>query len=379
VDVFSENWLRRRRGVGAVAAVAVMIAAAGCGSSSSGSSSSSSASSAAASSTTGGGSSGSSTTAASSSAGGKKVTVGYILAAPVSALEAIGNGIKKESAKLGMNFTEVSADFNPDQQLAAMQALEAKGVNVIISAPLDPSAFFSAAQKAQSKGIHVLTYNDPGKGISYAVTNPDTQEATDIVGTMAKQLKSEGKPCDIGIIEGQPTTPPLERRNVGFEAGAKANDCTVLATQVVTQTTPAEGSSTASTWKARFGSKMTGIAVVNDDVALGVLPARTGTFSPLVVSMNGEPAAVSAVKNGSMFADGGLENAVMGLSLAQVSYDLANGKKVPAVAVSPYFPVTKATAAQFNKTYADATVLAASGGTTSFATSGGQTTLKYQP
>jgi ABC-type sugar transport system substrate-binding protein len=328
------------------------------------------------------GSQGSAAPAASggSASGGKTISVGYLLAAPVSALEAIGDGIKKESATLGMNYQQISANFSADQQVAGMQALEAKHVDVIISAPLVPASFFQAAQTASSQGIHVLTYNKAGPGVTYAVTNPDTQEAGNIVGVLAKHLRSEGKQCNIGIIQGQPTAPPLLARNTGFDAGAKAANCHVLASQVATQTTAGLGSSIANSWKTRFGSQMTGIVVINDDVALGVLPVRGGQFSPEVVSLNGEPAAVAAVKNGSMYADAGLENAVMGESLAVVAQKVATGQSVPAAAESPYFLITKDTADKFNQTYADATVLGASApGKVSFSQASGKTILNYAP
>ncbi|HEY3752089.1 MAG TPA: substrate-binding domain-containing protein [Pseudonocardiaceae bacterium] len=357
------NWTRR---LGATAAVLVAFLLAAACASSSGSSGSS-----------GSGGSPASGGAASS---GKQISVGYLLAAPVSALEAIGKGIQKESAALGMNFQQISANFSADQQVAGMQALEAKHVDVIISAPLVPASFFQAAQTASGMGIHVLTYNKAGPGVSYAVTNPDTAEANSIVGTLAKHLRSENKPCNIGIIEGQPTAPPLLARNTGFTAGAKAANCNVLATQVATTTTASQGSSIANSWKTRFGSQMTGIVVINDDVALGVLPVRGGQFSPEVVSLNGEPAAVAAVQNGSMYADAGLENAVMGESLALIAQKVATGQSIPATAESPYFLITKDTADQFNQTYADATVLgAAKPGTVSFSQSGGKTILNYAP
>jgi ABC-type sugar transport system substrate-binding protein len=325
-------------------------------------------------------SSGNSGGTGSAAGGGKQISVGYLLAAPVSALEAIGKGIQKESGALGMSYQQISANFSADQQVAGMQALEAKHVDVIISAPLVPASFFQSAQTASGMGIHVLTYNKAGPGVSYAVTNPDTAEANSIVGVLAKHLQSENKPCSIGIIDGQPTAPPLLARNTGFTAGAKAAGCTVLATQVATTTTASQGSSIANSWKTRFGSQMTGIVVINDDVALGVLPVRGGQFSPEVVSLNGEPAAVDAVRNGSMYADAGLENAVMGESLAIIAQKVVQGKPIPATAESPYFLITKDTADKFNQTYADATVLnAAKPGTVSFSQSGGKTILNYAP
>lgn len=360
----SSNGVSASRKLGGIAAAVVAISVvAACGSSGGSSNSASSPTA--------------STSASAASAA--KITVGYVLAAPVAALEAIGSGVKKEAAALGMNFIEESADFSADQQIAAMQALEAKHVNVIISAPLVPASFFQAAINAHKQGIYVLTYNKAGSGVSYAVTNPDTQEATSIVGVLASHLKSEGKPCDIGIIEGQPTAPPLEARDIGFTAGAKASGCTVLATQVATTTTAQEGATIADAWKTRFGSQMTGVVVINDDVALGVLPVRGGQFSPAVVSLNGEPAAIQAVQNGSLYADGGLENAIMGMSLAIVAHDLVTKQPAPSLASSPYYLLTKQTVGTFLKTYADSTVLAAPLGKISFVQQGGKTVVTYKP
>jgi ABC-type sugar transport system substrate-binding protein len=355
----SSNRVSASRTIGGIAAAVVtMTVVAACGSSSGGSSDTAS-----------------STSGSANSSG--KITVGYVLAAPVAALEAIGSGVKKEAAALGMNFIEESADFSADQQISAMQALEAKHVNAIISAPLVPASFFQAATNAHKQGIYVLTYNKAGSGVSYAVTNPDTQESTSIVGVLASHLKSEGKPCDIGIIEGQPTAPPLEARDIGFTAGAKASGCTVLASQVATTTTAQEGATIADAWKTKYGSQMTGIVVINDDVALGVLPVRGGQFSPAVVSLNGEPAAIQAVQNGSLYADGGLENAIMGMSLAIAAHDLITKQPVPSLVSSPYYLLTKSTVGNFLKTYADANVLAAPLGKVSFTRQSGQTVVTY--
>jgi ribose transport system substrate-binding protein len=364
------------RTLGSIAAVVVATSVVAACSSSSSSSSSTSSGSTSATSSPAASSSGSASGDASTTG---QITVGYVLAAPVSALEAIGNGVQKEAKALGMNYVEESADFSADQQVSAMQALEAKHVNVIISAPLVPASFFQAAQASQKMGIPVLTYNKAGSGVSYAVVNPDTQESTSIVGVLASHLKSEGKPCDIGIIEGQPTAPPLEARDTGFAAGAKASGCTVLSSQVATTTTAQEGATIADGWKTEFGSRMTGIVVINDDVALGVLPVRGGSFSPAVVSLNGEPAAIQAVQNGSLYADGGLENAIMGMSLAIVAHDLATKQPAPTLAESPYFLLTKSTVAGFLKTDADSTVLAAPLGKIAFAEQGGQKVVQYTP
>lgn len=288
---------------------------------------------------------------------GKQIVVGYILTAPVEALQAIGSGLKIGAKKYNMKVVEESANFSPDTQISAMQALEAKGVDVIITAPLVPETFFAAAQVAKSKGIKVLTYDRAGPGVTLAMTNPDQQEASAMVQKLAKELKDEGKPCALGIVDGQPTAGPLKARNAGFAEGAKAAGCQVLSTQVATQTTTTQGATIANAWKTSFGSKMTGIVSANDEIALGVLNARGGDFNPLVIGLNGQTAAVAAVANGSLWADAGLENAVMGEGLAYAAYQSATGHSVPPEVSSPYYEITKDNAAAFTRQFADSTIL----------------------
>lgn len=314
-----------------------------------------------------------------SGSSGKQIVVGYILTAPVEALEAIGAGIKIGAKRYNMKVVQESANFSSDTQISAMQALEAKGVDLIITAPLVPETFFAAAQVAKNKGIKVLTYDRAGPGVTLAVTNPDQEEASLMVQKLAGGLKSEGKPCALGIVDGQPTAGPLKARNAGFAQGAKAAGCQVLSTQVATQTTTTQGATIANAWKTSFGAKMTGIVSANDEIALGALNARGGAFNPLVIGFNGQPAAVAAVGNGSLWADAGLANAVMGEGLAYAAYQSATGHKVPPEVSSPYFIVTKDTVAKFNEQYADSTIQKLPPLTISFtpSTSGGVPTLSF--
>jgi ABC-type sugar transport system substrate-binding protein len=308
---------------------------------------------------------------------GKQIVVGYILTAPVEALEAIGAGLKIGAKKYNMKIIEESANFSSDTQISAMQALEAKNVDVIITAPLVPNTFFAAAQVAKNKGIKVMTYDRAGPGVTLAVTNPDEQEAASMVGQLAKELKTEGKPCELGIINGQPTAGPLKARDDGFAAGAKTAGCHVLATQVATQTTTTEGATIANAWKTTYGSKMTGIVSANDEIALGALNSRKGGFNPLIIGFNGESAAVKAVANGSLWADAGLENAVMGEGLAYGAYQAATGHAVPPAVSSPYYVITKDTAATFTQQYADSTIEKLPPLNISFGNAGGQPSLEF--
>src|SRR4051812_8217093 len=244
------------------------------------------------------------------------VTTGFIppvIANP--AIKALNDGIALKAKALGMNFETIGGQYSPQAQIVAMNAAIQKKVNMILIWPLDPKGIQPSFAKAKAAGIPILAIWSPGvPGIAANFQYNDASAIEDIAKQTAAQLKKDGKPCAVGIIQGIPVVNILNARNVGMAKGAKESGCTILEQQVNQQDNSSGALPIAQAWKTKYGSKMTAILTYNDPSALGAIAARSGDFQPLVTGMNGDPDGLAAVKNGSMFATGAVPNVELGES-----------------------------------------------------------------
>ena len=249
-------------------------------------------------------------------------TIGFIppvIANP--AIKALNDGIALKAKALGMNFETIGGQYSPQAQIVAMNAAIQKKVNMILIWPLDPKGIQPSFQKAKAAGIPILAIWSPGvPNIASNFQYNDSAAIEQIAKDAAAELKKEGKPCNVGIIQGIPVVNILNARNVrAWRPGAKAAGCTILEQQVNQQDNNSGALPIVQAWKTKYGSKMTAILAYNDPSAEGAIAARSGDFQPLVTGMNGDPDGLAAVKNGSMFATGAVPNVELGESMAQVA------------------------------------------------------------
>jgi ribose transport system substrate-binding protein len=236
------------------------------------------------------------------------------------AIKALNDGIALKAKALGLNFETIGGQYSPQAQIVAMNAAIQKKVNMILIWPLDPKGIQPSFLKAKAAGIPILAIWSPGvPNIAANFQYNDQAAIAQIAKDAAAELKKEGKPCNVGIIQGIPVVNILNARNVGMAAGAKAAGCTILEQQVNQQDNNSGALPIVQAWKTKYGSKMTAILAYNDPSAEGAIAARSGDFQPLVTGMNGDPDGLAAVKNGSMFATGAVPNVELGESMAQVA------------------------------------------------------------
>jgi ribose transport system substrate-binding protein len=241
-----------------------------------------------------------------------------VLANP--AIKALNDGIALKAKSLGLGFETIGGQYSPQAQIVAMNAAIQKKVAMILIWPLDPKGIQPSFEKAKAAGIPILAIWSPGvPNIAANFQYNDNTAIANIAKLAAAELKKEGKPCNVGIIQGIPVVNILNARNVGMEKGAKAAGCTVLEKQVNQQDNNSGALPIAQAWKTKYGKKMTAILAYNDPSAEGAIAARSGSFQPLVTGMNGDPDGLAAVRNGSMFATGAVPNVELGEAMAQVA------------------------------------------------------------
>ena len=264
-----------------------------------------------------------------------------VLANP--AIQALNNGIKLKAQALGISFQTIGGQYSPAAQIVAMNAAIQKKVSMILIWPLDPKGIQPSFEKAKAAGIPILAIWSPGvPNIAANFQYNDGGAIQKIAMMAAAQLKSEGKPCAVGIIQGIPVVNILNARNIGMAAGAKAAGCKILEQQVNTQDNNSGALPIAQAWKTKYGSQMTAILAYNDPSALGAIAARSGSFNPIVTGMNGDADGLAAVKSGAMFATGAVPNVEVGESMAQVAYDVLNHKAYPSTVWFSFEIITKA-------------------------------------
>jgi len=298
-----------------------------------------------------------------------------VLANP--AIKALNDGIALKAKALGLKFETVGGQYSPQAQIVAMNAAIQKKVAMILIWPLDPKGIQPSFLKAKAAGIPILAIWSPGvPNIAANFQYNDDTAIADIAKQAAAELKKEGKPCNVGIIQGIPVVNILNARNVGMEKGAKAAGCTILEKQVNQQDNNSGALPIAQAWKTKYGSKMTAILAYNDPSAEGAIAARSGDFQPLVTGMNGDPDGLAAVKNGSMFATGAVPNVELGEAMAQVAALAIAHKSIPKTVWFNFEIITKDNVGSY-KPWADR--LKAGPLKISFVKKGGKTFVQTTP
>jgi ABC-type sugar transport system substrate-binding protein len=121
---------------------------------------------------------------------------------------------------------------------------------------------------------------------------------------------------------------PLVERAEGFAAGAEDAGFEVVDTQIDPTISPEGGEEIANGWKQQFPD-LDGVLVYGDPAGLGVQAAVDDTWDPVVMSMNGEVAAIDSVEAGTLAATYDLVPVVHGYALAYAAEQAFCGDDLP--------------------------------------------------
>src|SRR5262245_15929431 len=224
-----------------------------------------------------------------------------VIANPI--IKALNDAIKLKAESLGMKFTTVGGEYNPQAQIVAVDSVVQRGYDALLIWPLDPKGIQPSFDKARKAGIPIVVIESPKAGPYLANFSQQSLQAAVAIGTYgANAAKKKFGSCSVGIIQGIPVVDVLRNRNVGLEAAAKKAGCTILDKQVNQKDNTDGARPIVDGWKTKFGSKMNLILAYNDPSALGAVSAVGGDFNPLITGENGDSLAVEAVKNHTMLA-----------------------------------------------------------------------------
>jgi ribose transport system substrate-binding protein len=167
-------------------------------------------------------------------------------------------------------------------------------------------------------------------------------------------LSSTPKGSDVAIIEGDPGTTSSMERVTGFTNAAKEGGLNIVASQPANWNR--KKASELATSILQGDSNLKAIFVANDDMALGVVRAVQATGATgkiIVVSVDGTPEAIDAVKQGLLAGTVAQYPDAMAYMAIETLVKSLNGETVPEKISSPIKLITKDNVSEAGKYYKD--------------------------
>ena len=254
---------------------------------------------------------------------------------------AMSKGAKEVASKYNAEVTTVSADQDLAKQTSQIEDFITKKVDLILLSPFDSAGIAGAVSEAKAAGIPVVALDGFAEGGIDTVVMSDNVQAGKLAAEyLVKQLNGKG---NIVIIDGPPVSAVTDRIKGFNEVIKKYPDIKVVAKQNgegnrEKALTVMEGTLTAN-------KKIDAVFTINDEEAVGVQIAqeqasRQNEF--FVVSVDGAPSAVDALKKGGSFAGTSAQfpnqMVIDGVALALKVID---GKKVDSKVLIPTKFITK--------------------------------------
>lgn len=270
-----------------------------------------------------------------SPAGATKVTMGLAISTLNNPFFVeLKEGAEAAAKRLGVDLVVVDAQNDANRQLASIENLIQKGVDVILVNPTDSTAVVPAIKTANRAGVPVMTVDRGATGGEVA-----THIASDNVAGgrmageyLAKLLGGKGRVVE---LEGIPGTSAARDRGLGFNEVMKKYPGLQVVARQEAGFDRAKGLTVMENI-LQAHPQIDGVFAHNDEMALGALKAisaanRAGIE---VVGFDAVDDAVRAVKEGRLAATVAQKPAEMGRLAVEFGLKVVQGQKV-----DKYIPV----------------------------------------
>ena len=249
---------------------------------------------------------------------------------------SVRNGINGVAKQNGTKTEVFDAQNDSSKQSSDIEDLIQKKVDVIIINPVDSDAIVPAVKDANNAGIPVIACDRGSNGGKLLTT-----VASDNVkaGKMAAQYMMSKMPKggQVAELEGTPGADAAIQRGTGFNTAAKNN--LKIVTKQSADFDRAKGLSVMENI-LQAHSSIQGVFAQNDEMALGAVKAINNP-DLVVVSIDGEPQGLTAVKQGKISGIIAQSPEVEGQLAIKAAYAHYQGKSVPKHTTSPIHLVTK--------------------------------------
>jgi ABC-type sugar transport system substrate-binding protein len=253
--------------------------------------------------------------------------------------------------KLGVDlvFGSTPTEEADVEQLNILQSWFVEGsFQGFVVTPFRPTSLNAALTMVSRKNLPVVNIDEliPEDAATADGVKIVTRIASNNVeaGRLQAQLLLQSLPqgAKVAIIEGDPGTTSSKDRVTGFASAAKEGGLTVIASQPANWNRKKAYELANSILKA--APDLGAFAVANDDMALGVVRAvqETGAAGKvLVVSVDGIPDGLEAVKQGSLAGTVTQYPEAMAYLAVEALVKKLNGENVPEKIDSPVKLITK--------------------------------------
>lgn len=205
---------------------------------------------------------------------------------------------EEAAATIGASVISADARHDVTKQIADIEDMIQKGINILIINPTDSVGVEGAVREAKKAGIVVVAVDAQAAGPIDSFVGSKNYDAGLFAGEqLAKVLNGQGK---VAILDGIPVIPILERVKGFKDAMAKHPGITIVTTQNGKQERDVALSVTENMIQAT--PDLAGIFSVNDTGALGSLSAIESSGKNIaLVSVDGFSEAVTAIEKGGPF------------------------------------------------------------------------------
>lgn len=261
----------------------------------------------------------------------KKWTIGYIAAGVENYYKCQESGVRKKAKELGVDLIVLNSNSKADEELANMEDMIAKKVDIILTMTTNAAAGQKALQLANAANIPVILVGinvEAGSGKPLSLIDFDFKDMGRAAGEWVAANVEEG---EVAIIEGLAGMNVAEPITEGFEEKLAANpNLTIVAKQPADWSRQKAQDIATNLILAHPDLKV--IYGHNDDMSMGIIKAveEAGKADQImVVSDNASPEGVEAIKAGQLVGSVAQSPAVDEGELAvQMAVDYLNGNKI---------------------------------------------------
>lgn len=233
-------------------------------------------------------------------------------------------GAETKAAELGIEFIALDSQNDPAKELANVEDLIVKGVDVILINPTDSDAVARAVMAANKSEVPVITL-DRGATKGEVVTHiaSDNIAGGELAGEYI--LEKVGKGAKVVELEGIPGTTAARDRGEGFNNIADGN-FEVVAKQAADFDRTKGLTVMENILQAE--PEIDAVFAHNDEMALGALKAIEGSGKDIfVVGFDATEDAVAAVKSGKLGATVAQQPSMIGASGVEAALKVMNGEE----------------------------------------------------
>ncbi len=235
------------------------------------------------------------------------------------------DGAEEKAKEMGMEIIILDSQNDPAKELANVEDLIVKGVDVILINPTDSDAVARAVMAANEKKIPVITL-DRGANGGEVVTHIASDNVAG--GKMAGEfiLEKIGKDGKVVELEGIPGTTAARDRGQGFNEVAAGN-LNVVAKQAADFDRTKGLNVMENIIQAE--PEIDAVFAHNDEMALGALKAIEGSGrNILVVGFDATDDAVKAVEEGTLAATVAQQPSMIGAMGVETASKVMKGEEV---------------------------------------------------